>query len=104
MASQFLDRRQPPATVTMPGGYEHDRQVRPPRKRAANLGQDFGMKLRGGIERAFRKRADAQDHAQRRCRVSVMPIFSPASAMASLTIFTVTAVIRASWRNSVSQT
>jgi hypothetical protein len=46
---------------------------------------------------------DPQHRQYRRSRVSVMPIASPASLIASLTILTVTAPTRGSWRNSVSQ-
>jgi hypothetical protein len=77
-------------------------------KRGLDGGKQPCMKVRSGFQRIVRQRADMENilHArprQRRSRVSVMPIFSPFSAMASLTIFTVTASTRSSCRNSVSQ-
>ena len=55
-------------------------------------------------ERVLRQAVYGDSLHSRRSRCRVMPICSPASAIASLTIFTVTASILLSCRNRVSHT
>src|SRR5690606_8100449 len=107
-ARQFLNGGESPGTVLVSGRFEHDRQDRPvgPAQVFTNLGDMMGEEFGSGVEWIVgeaRNQQDAISH-QRRPRCSVMPIFSSASESANLTIFTVTASMRLSWRNSVSQT
>ena len=57
----------------------------------AHFRQHLGVKRGSGIERPLGQNTDAHQRHQRRSRCSVMPICSPISLIASLTILTVTA-------------
>ncbi len=96
---ETLHHRQPPGAMGVIGGGEDQRQRRGVGRK---LRQDVGVKPGGGVERLVGQDADANQR-QLRSRVSVMPIDSPFSLMASLMIFTVTASTRASEMNKVSQ-
>ena len=94
---QPMDSGQPPAAMGVISGAEHQRQViRCILQPGQYVGQYLRVKERGGCRCLIRQRSDPEQHDQRRSRVSVIPIRSPFSLIASLTILTVTASTRRS--------
>ena len=86
------------------GRWEDEDGVIAPGQGILRLRQPLSVEQRRSRKRIARQAVHRDPFHSRRSRWSVMPIFSSASAIASLTILTVTAVMRRSCRNSVSQT
>ena len=103
LARQTAYRAVAPIPVGVISRTEYQHQIIPLHHSVQHTWQDLRMELRSSRERLIGQSADSQQHRQRRSRVSVIPIASPFSEIASFTILTVTAVIRASCTNSVSQ-
>ena len=95
VAGELLDGRQSPAAMRVIGRLEdYDDILAFERSDAAR--KRLGIELGGRFQRVTGKASDTLGSDHRRSRVRVMPIFSPASEMASLMILTVTAWTRSS--------